>query len=74
MVELEEVSAVQQEELAPESAMVELELEVLVVEPVMVELVLAVQVDSVRVEEQVVLEKQVEKVDIKDLRIGLKEW
>lgn len=73
VVELEEVSAVQ-EELAQESAMVELEVLVQVQEPVMVvEQVLEQEVDSVQLEEQVVPEKQVEKVDIKHLRTGLKE-
>lgn len=76
MVELEEV----QEELAPESVMEELEVLVLdpvlveleVLEPVMVEQVLELEVDSVQLEEQVVLEKQAVKVDIKNLRNGLR--
>lgn len=71
VVELEEVSAVQ-EELVPESAMEELEVLVLVLEPVMAEPVLELEVDSVQLEEQVVLEKQAVKVDIKNLRTGLR--
>lgn len=64
-VELVEVS-VELEELALESAMVELEvLAVLVLEPVMVEQVLEPEVDLVQPEEQAALEKQAEKVDTK---------
>lgn len=64
-VELVEVSA-ELEELALESAMVELEvLAVLVLEPVMVEQALEPEVDSVQPEEQVAPEKQAVKVDTK---------